>query len=629
MQWNLIEKKIKSAKFSYHKDYLENADRIIKNEFVFQHVYNMEPTPELYKLTSWHKSPNDDPEWLFVLKRQEYLQDLNYAYLATQEEKYLLKSKELIFSWIENNYSSEEYRYSSWRTIDTGIRLLNWATSYSLLMKYSLLSESEQNFLKEVVNNQAQYLKDNYIEKYDLSNWGILITTGVLVFDAVNQSIINQELVDWSLKKFQLELTVQVDNEGMHWEQSPLYFVEVFRSSLCVYAAYQDNKISIPDAIEKKLKLMVKALIFQVLPNGNLLQQGDTDSVPVGDLISTANLILNGIDDGEKKDFLPLELYTPSSITKQMTLDDNNYYFDAQISGNYFINDKQNSNYLHVFNGNLGSGHGHASDGHVDLSIEGENILVDPGRFTYVNSKARRNLKSARSHNVILLDDKYPIKVKDSWKFSGVSTPLSSQTVHSDNYDAYKIVYSNPENDFYIERYVVWIKNKETVVIIDVANSPGVHTLQNNWIIGSDISINNKNDEYQLISEKGKTFKFFTEKKNEITISNQDYSPRYNEKKIVQKIEGKRNFEDIDISYSVFGKKDIVVVNNPVVRQADSSENVKPEFCKAIELQYEKDSLIISLQHLNTYIGNKLYYVNNIPVYGELSVIDESTRRLF
>ena len=92
MNWTLIQSLSKNNVFAHHEDYLKNAEYLLADEFLFQNVYNMEPSPQKYKLIDWQTSPNGDPEWLFVLKRQEYLQDLVYAYLVTDKIKYLKKA---------------------------------------------------------------------------------------------------------------------------------------------------------------------------------------------------------------------------------------------------------------------------------------------------------------------------------------------------------------------------------------------------------------------------------------------------------------------------------------------------------------------------------------------------------
>lgn len=80
-----LKKLVKENKISYANDYLNNSKLLLKNDFCFQHVYDMEPSPKIYHLEDWQVSPNGDPEWLYVLKRQEYLQDLLYSYISTND----------------------------------------------------------------------------------------------------------------------------------------------------------------------------------------------------------------------------------------------------------------------------------------------------------------------------------------------------------------------------------------------------------------------------------------------------------------------------------------------------------------------------------------------------------------
>ena len=281
---------IHDDRISYAKDYLDNAKLLLNNQFRFQHVYDMEPSPEVYQLNSWQDSPNGDPEWLYVLKRQEYLQDLLYSYLRTNKSEYLFKIKTFIFDWMQNNDADKSARYKTWRTIDTGIRLLNWSKPLSYLINRNIVSAEEESQINQSIKRQAKYLEDNYIEKYDLSNWGVLITTGILTFSAEHPNIIDDQISNWALDKLIQELKLQVDETGLQWEQSPLYFIEVFRSSLSVVASFNANKKFVPTEITNVLKRMLKASKFLIKPNGNLLQQGDTDSIKIADLVTTCLL---------------------------------------------------------------------------------------------------------------------------------------------------------------------------------------------------------------------------------------------------------------------------------------------------------------------------------------------------
>ncbi len=59
----------------------------------------MEPTQISYTMDpiKWQETPNGDPEWLYMLKRQEYLLDLLEAFYTTGQVKYQTKMKALLF----------------------------------------------------------------------------------------------------------------------------------------------------------------------------------------------------------------------------------------------------------------------------------------------------------------------------------------------------------------------------------------------------------------------------------------------------------------------------------------------------------------------------------------------------
>ena len=73
-------------------------------------------------------------------------------------------------------------------------------------------------------------------------------------------------------------------------------------------------------------------------------------------------------------------------------------------SGNYYVRSSWecDGEYLHFRNGCLGGGHGHNDKLHLDVVSEGEDVLVDAGRYQYTYHEENRIwLKSAYAHNTI------------------------------------------------------------------------------------------------------------------------------------------------------------------------------------------------------------------------------------
>lgn len=63
---------------------------------------------------------------------------------------------------------------------------------------------------------------------------------------------------------------------------------------------------------------------------------------------------------------------------------------------------------------------------HVDITIGGEDILVDSGRYTYVPGRERSGFKSAAAHNTLLADGEEYTQCLDAWDVSGMTLPVNT-----------------------------------------------------------------------------------------------------------------------------------------------------------------------------------------------------------
>src|SRR5699024_1703753 len=129
-----------------YQEILANANRLKNHIFSYRKPLDMEPCHIPYKVKNLDLKtpPNGDPEWLFMLHRQEYLKDLVIAYFETEETVYLERWKELVLGWIDANPLNEETKPISWRTIDTGIRCFNWCETLLLILPLEILTEEEE-----------------------------------------------------------------------------------------------------------------------------------------------------------------------------------------------------------------------------------------------------------------------------------------------------------------------------------------------------------------------------------------------------------------------------------------------------------------------------------------------------
>lgn len=615
------------------------ANRILQRNFLFDDPYNMEPTHESYHMDpiTWQHSPNGDPEWLYVLKRQGYLMDLMFAAQAQKDPRYLTDARTLIFDWIDQNLAHPE----TWRTIDTGIRLMNWAPVVQVLRKQDFLNATDEAKIRDAVQAQMAYLRTHFIDRYLLSNWGVLIVTGPLVYGTLQQKTIAEADMTWCLQQLETMCALQIADDGSHWEQSPLYFIEVWRDLLAVQYAFGRYRRELPLLIAQKIAAMRRMAPYYLTPAGTLLQLGDTDAVRIDELIQTANMMVGQITSVTEK--LPLHVdYQLVAIANQR-LSFNRYAgysggvelpltLDSPVSGNYFGRSTWNKNadYWHVINGNIGSGHGHVNLGHFDLIIKGQPVLIDPGRYTYVDGEERHAIKAAAAHNTVMIDGQdYDVPIA-SWEYQTLGTPLANMAWHGDGADAITSIYQvAPEKGTKatITRQFVWLATSHTWIALDHGQAHGQHQLTIPLNFAPRFHVKQAGDRWQAQLRTGRpVVDVFVGEANG-TVTTGPYSARYNQMSTLQRLTLTQDFKDEVFHGLVVAPTDTwQSVSVVPARQAENPKGVvAPQFCYALRLTDSRGNrTYVVWQKQNTAKGYQLYFVDDIPVFGNLTIIQAS-----
>lgn len=443
---------------------LRQADMLLNNTFIYTDRWDMEPcdTPYTISLNTWTESPNGDPEWVFMLNRHDFLNKLWQAYVLTGNRAYTDKLRFFILDWIEKNPITLEGTDAT-RTIDTGIRCMNWSTLLLHLLAENCISDADAELIINSIVDQYSNMRNRYIGKYALSNWGVLQTTAVCAGSIWLSGFVPEKITRWAWDELKLQLSLQILGDGSHWEQSAMYHVEVLNTSVKLlaqlrFAALVGKPISIKasGAVNSKTKWTdemessaqpgfgydpeaqgwlteaVRVLSRHVLHTSDpaflQLPQCDSDVTDVRDVMARATVLLPGsgiyrFAAGEHMDMdSAWALGAPGiqSFHKVKPSVPKVTFWNLEDGGNIFFRSDwgREAAFTWMKNSTLGSSHGHADQTHLTIYHKGKPFLIDSGRYTYLEEDPLRVLlKKPCAHNVCVIDGYSGGEPNGSWSY--------------------------------------------------------------------------------------------------------------------------------------------------------------------------------------------------------------------
>ena len=440
---------------------LHQAEDLMQNTFVFTDRWDMEPcaVPYTVPVGQWTHSPNGDPEWVFMLNRHDYLPKLWQAAVLTGEVRYRRKLIDSVMDWIASNPLTREGTPST-RTIDTGIRCMNWIQLLPFLLAEDALTDQEARTMIDSLSAQFANLRERYILKYTLSNWGVLQTTAFCAGYAWMGQLLPSGLEAWAWQELQTQLRLQILEDGAHWEQSPMYHVEVLNAcvrlltqlyaaqkaglSLCQEAHFAlDAGTSSPERkagpgegagseagwLVRAVRVLSRHVLYTADPALMQLPQCDSDVTDVRDVLARAAALLSdaGIyrwGAGETLDMDSVWQLGAAGITAfeaQRPQTPVRCSWNCPQSGTVTLRSDwtARANFTALKNSPLGSSHGHADQTHLTLYCQGKPFLVDSGRYTYrEDDPLRTQLKAPAAHNVCVIDGQSGGTPDGSWNYS-------------------------------------------------------------------------------------------------------------------------------------------------------------------------------------------------------------------
>ncbi|MGY3725090.1 Heparinase II/III N-terminus [Granulicatella balaenopterae] len=521
--------KINKSSSNYLLGLFDRCGYLLEDNIVFTDALDMEACDTSYSLSryKWKSSPNNDDEWIFMLSRQGFLVDLAIAYHLTADERYLAKWKELIFSFIKQEGTASDLNQLCWRPLDSGLRLSNWIKSLVYLPQDGF-SEAEWLALQEAISYHLYYQRETFVSKYLLSNWGVLALCGVAMYQILADDVCEDDVL-WQILSDQWEL--QFTNQGTHWEQSPMYQHEVMMQFANVLQCAEVLNQPLPFDLRKKLTLASTSSYYQVDQDDCLLALNDSDAVDcsyIYDFYRGLGLLQDKKNEDWNQSAILIGEYYFNRTKKEEIISYSTLFCDQKAGLAVLKNEKW---YLTCFNGLHGSSHGQASAGSITLNYKGQNVLIDSGRYSYMECVERMRLNSEEAHNVPSLKEQPGTIISGSWSYQQLTNPVAMMVKSFEEGYFIETSWQTKQHDTkemaLVTRRILLFEDFEMLLVMDSCESSRKDELRNYFHVDSDFRLEQLDSQFIQANSNSQQVGFWN--LSPVTIQEAIHSPVYNQ----------------------------------------------------------------------------------------------------
>ena len=350
-----------------------------------------------------------DHKWIWEVNRHQHLVLLAQAFAVTGGTAYFDEVvRQLEHWWTENPFQ----RGINWTSaLEVAFRALSWIWIWHLLGA-TMSSEFRRRFLAELYRHglHLQYNLSTYFSpNTHLLGEAVALHAIGRLFPEFPRSEYRREL---GRKIVRDQMTAQVRRDGSHFEQSTYY--HVYALDLFLFHAVLED---ITDEYRDGLSRMTDFLASVVQANGDLPLLGDDDGGrvfhPYGEraqvaraTLATASLMLNkSVFPFSERDVEKVALWWLGP-EKCGVVRLPNIHRQSRVFADSGLVVMQRGEISALFDagpfGPWSAGHSHADTLSLVVSSGGEEVLIDPGTYTYMDPDWRDAFRGTAAHVIVI-----------------------------------------------------------------------------------------------------------------------------------------------------------------------------------------------------------------------------------
>lgn len=368
-----------------------------------------------------------DTKVVWELNRHQWLVRLAQAYRLTGDERYARGVTTRLTHWMAENPTGTGINWTS--SLEVALRLISWCWLLPLLEGSAALAPGLVRAVRAAVVAHATHV-ERYLSYYFSPNTHLtgealgLLYAGVLTPDLPRAS----RWRETGTRILVEELSRQVLSDGVYFEQATCYQRYTVDIYLHLLLLARRNGLVLPDAIGAGVERMLDFLLAIRWPDGSMPQIGDADGgrlLPLAprtaddyrDIFSTAAVLFRRGDFAWAAGSIapetlwvcgPAGAAAFAAIAPTPPTGPPSRPFAA---GGYAVMRTDRGDRAHqlIFDaGPLGcpvsGAHGHADLLSIQCAAFGAPCLVDPGTFSYADSRWREHFRGTAAHSTVTVD---------------------------------------------------------------------------------------------------------------------------------------------------------------------------------------------------------------------------------
>lgn len=336
--------------------------------------FSQHPIVQLSPIPRWDADPVGDPNWRFQLHTLRWLWWPISAAAETGEARYLSYAHDVVRDWVRANPRNAPVGDYAWDDHATAWR--------AMVLSCLALQPGAPAWLDDVVAEHRRTLADPGFYRVD-GNHALNQDTGLLALACVDHAWDQRDL---AAERIDVLVRRSVDAQSVTDEQAveyQAYNLERYQAAMRVAAACGLGQPGWASRVEQ----MAVPLAHMTLPDGSYVTLGDTD-----------RRLLRPYDH-------PATRWMASGGTDGAPPDETFVVYDAGFafarSGWGVDQPLASESMLSLRFGPARRLHGHHDHGSLTLYADGQRLVVDPGKYAYVDTAQRAHVRSREAHNVV------------------------------------------------------------------------------------------------------------------------------------------------------------------------------------------------------------------------------------